>query len=184
MPLWNNADNSESSFDISKRQKVMDYSEVCFLKAEAALRGWSGAGDAQANYEAGIQASLDFERSGVDARYYTTANDKTYKTTGKVAWSSETTTDGHFKQIMTQKWLALYPDGNEAWAEFRRTGLPELTPVATSLESTLPSGTFVKKLRYTDDELRENPNASDKTLNQNQGDGMNVRVWWDTKRYK
>lgn len=38
---------------------------------------------------------------------------------------SETTTDGHFKQIMTQKWLALYPDGNEAWAEFRRTGLPE-----------------------------------------------------------
>lgn len=85
---------------------------------------------------------------------------------------------------MTQKWLALYPDGNEAWAEFRRTGLPELTPVVTSLESTLPAGTFVKKLRYTDDELRENPNASDKTLNQNQGDGMNVRVWWDTKRYK
>ncbi|MCI5931263.1 MAG: SusD/RagB family nutrient-binding outer membrane lipoprotein, partial [Prevotella sp.] len=52
------------------------------------------------------------------------------------------------------------------------------------LESTLPAGTFVKKLRYTDDELRENPNASDKTLNQNQGDGMNVRVWWDTKKYK
>ena len=85
---------------------------------------------------------------------------------------------------MTQKWLALYPDGNEAWAEFRRTGLPELTPVATSLEPTLPAGTFVKKLRYTDDELRENPNASDKSLNQNQGDGMSVRVWWDTKKYK
>ena len=184
MPLWNSADNSESSFDISKRQKVMDYSEVCFLKAEAALRGWAGAGDAKANYEAGIQASLDFERTGVDAKYYTTDNDKTYITTGKVAWGAETTTDGHFKQIMTQKWLALYPDGNEAWAEFRRTGLPELTPVVTSLESTLPAGTFVKKLRYTDDELRENPNASDKTLNQNQGDGMNVRVWWDTKKYK
>ena len=29
----------------------MNYSEVCFLKAEAALRGWQGAGDAQTNYE-------------------------------------------------------------------------------------------------------------------------------------
>ncbi len=184
MPLWNSADNSESSFDIGKRQKVMDYSEVCFLKAEAALRGWSGAGDAKANYLAGIQASFDAERSQVDAKYYTTENDETYKTTGEVAWETNASTEVHLKQIITQKWIALYPDGAEAWTEFRRTGLPELTPVATTLESTLPSGTFIKKLRYTDDELRENPNASDKTLNQNQGDGMNVRVWWDTKRYQ
>ena len=53
-----------------------------------------------------------------------------------------------------------------------------------NMESSIPTGGFVKKLRYTDDELRENPNASDKTLNQNQGDGMNVRVWWDTNRYQ
>src|SRR5690606_40996919 len=40
-------------------RKVMSADEVYFLKAEAALRGWAGAGDAQANYEAGVRASFE-----------------------------------------------------------------------------------------------------------------------------
>lgn len=183
MPGWNSADNNESSFCISRPMKLMDYAEVCFLKAEAALRGYTGAGDAQQNYLAGIQASFDNERTGVDAKYYTTTSDNTYKTTGGVAWTAESTMEGHLKQILTQKWLALYPDGVEAWTEFRRTGYPALTPVVQSLESTLPLGTFVKKLKYVDDETRDNPNAKDASLNGGKGDGMAVRVWWDTARY-
>ena len=182
-PAWNLADTKPSNYLIGKRQKVMEYSEVCFLKAEAALRGWAGAGDAKSNYLAGIKASFDHERDGLDASYYPTADDDTYITTGKAAWEAETTEEGHMKQIITQKWIALYPDGEEAWTEFRRTGYPDLMPVAQSLEPTLPQGTFIKKLRYTDDELRENTNATDGSLNQGKGDGMNVRVWWDTARY-
>ena len=184
MPGYNSKDNSESTFCISKPMKIMDYSEVCFLKAEAALRGYAGAGDAQQNYLAGIQASFDYERSSVDAQYYSTADDQTYKTSGSVAWDSESTTEGHLKQVITQKWLALYPDGVEAWSEFRRTGYPALTPAVQSLDSSIPTGTFIKKLKYVDDETRDNPNATDKTLNSGQGDGQNVRVWWDTGRYK
>ena len=100
-----------------------------------------------------------------------------------MAWTAESTMEGHLKQILTQKWLALYPDGVEAWTEFRRTGYPALTPVVQSLESTLPLGTFVKKLKYVDDETRDNPNAKDASLNGGKGDGMAVRVWWDTARY-
>ncbi len=186
LPGWNTRDDNTTTFNIAKRQKVMDYSEVCFLKAEAALRGWSGAGNAETEYLNGIQASFDFEREGVTSTLYSTSDDNTYKTTGAVAWSSQTTTEGHLKQIITQKWLALYPNGVEAWTEFRRTGYPELTPVAVSLESAInaANGEFVKKLRYVDDELRENPNSTATTLNNNQGDGMAVRVWWDTGRYK
>uniref|UniRef100_A0AB33J6E3 SusD/RagB family nutrient-binding outer membrane lipoprotein n=1 Tax=Prevotella sp. GTC17259 TaxID=3236795 RepID=A0AB33J6E3_9BACT len=184
MPNWNSNDDSKSSYVLGKRQKVMDFSEVCFLKAEAALKGWSGAGAAKDDYLAGIQASFDAERAGVDAALYTADKDETYKTTGSVAWDSQSSTEGHLKQIITQKWLALYPDGVEAWSEFRRTGYPVLMPVATTLETTLPKGTFVKKLRYVDDELRENPNAKNAALNGGKGDGMNVRVWWDTGRYK
>lgn len=186
MPNWNTKDDNTSTFNIPHRQKVMNYAEVCFLKAEAALRGWSGAGDAKSNYMAGIQASLDEERSTVDVSLYSTVDDGIYKTTGKVAWESASDMEGHLKQIITQKWLALYPNGVEAWTEFRRTGYPELTPVAVSMESSINpvNGEFIKKLRYVDDELRENPNASSADLNQGQGDGMNVRVWWDTSRYK
>lgn len=90
------------------------------------------------------------------------------------------------KKIITQKWIALYPDGFEAWSEFRRTGYPELSPVNQSADASInpAKGEFVKKIRYPDAERRDNPNSTLSTLNQNQGDGMNVRVWWDTKKYK
>ena len=46
-------------------------------------------------------------------------------------------------------------------------------------------GEFIKKIRYCDAEYRDNTgNVEDPSLNQGQGDGMNVRVWWDTNRYK
>ena len=186
LPAWNSKDDKTTSFNVAKRQKVMEYAEVCFLKAEASLRGWTGAGTAEDEYLKGIQASFDAERADVASTLYSTVDDNTYKTTGSVAWSSQSTQEGHLRQIITQKWLALYPDGVEAWSEFRRTGYPSLTPVAVSLNSAInvANGEFVKKLRYTDTELRENPNAKAATLNNGKGDGMNVRVWWDTGRYK
>lgn len=186
MPNWNTKDDNTSTFNVPIRQKVMNYAEVCLLKAEAALRGWAGAGDAQANYEAGIRASIEGERAMVaDQSLCPATNDQTYITTGSVKWDASAGFETHLEQIITQKWLALYPNGTEAWAEFRRTGYPRLTPVAQSQETTLPQGTFIKKLRYVDDELRENPNASSSALNGGKGDGMNVRVWWDAgNRYE
>ena len=32
-------------------------------------------------------------------------------------------------RIITQKWIAMFPEGCEAWAEQRRTGYPRLFPV-------------------------------------------------------
>ncbi len=188
MPNWNTKDNSESSFCVNIRQKVMNYAEVCLLKAEAALRGWAGAGDAKTNYLAGIRASFEGERAIVgDESLYDTSNDNTYMTTGKVEWQEGATFETHLEQIITQKWLALYPNGSEAWSEFRRTGYPKLMPVGQSMEPTInpANGEFIKKLRYVDDERRENPNATDPSLNGGKGDGLNVRVWWDAgNRYK
>ena len=186
MPNWNTVNDKTSNFKVVVRQQVMNYAEVCLLKAEAALRGYAGAGNAEQNYLAGIQASFDGERASVDAGLYSTDQDETYKTTGSVAWNSVSDFEGHLNQIITQKWLAVYPNGVEAWSEFRRTGYPKLSPVKQSLEPTIKAenGEFIKKLRYVDDELRENPNATSSELNQGKGDGLNVRVWWDTKRYK
>lgn len=104
--------------------KIMTYGEVCLLKAEAALLGWNGAGDAGENYKEGIKASLADERSFLnDASLSPTNNDETYMTTGKVAWNENDSQEQKLEKIATQKWLALYPNGIEAWAECRRTGL-------------------------------------------------------------
>jgi hypothetical protein len=50
--------------------QMMTSAEAAFLKAEAALRNWTGAGTAQANYELGIQRSYDQYGLGSAAAYY------------------------------------------------------------------------------------------------------------------
>ncbi|WP_106828482.1 SusD/RagB family nutrient-binding outer membrane lipoprotein [Parabacteroides pacaensis] len=162
----------------------MNYAEVCLLKAEAALRGWAGAGDAQTQYEKGIRASFAEFREGVDANLYTTENDDLYIHSGNVKWDPSANFETKLKKVITQKWLALYPNGAEAWSEFRRTGYPVLNPVQASDISVITEGQFIKKVPYTDQEISSNPNALDPSLNQGQGNGQNVRVWWDTGRYK
>lgn len=185
-PTWN-TEGRLGSVKVALDFKVMNFAEVCQLKAEAALRGWNGAGNAKNNYEAGIRASFAEERKPVDASLYSTGDDETYITTGKVAWVESASDEEKLERIITQKWLSLYPNGIEAWAECRRTGYPKLTPIFQSEEPTInpANGEFIKKIRYCDAEYRDNTgNVEDPSLNQGQGDGMNVRVWWDTNRYK
>ena len=188
---WNNAAKSSKadapSGYILRPLIMMNYAEVCFLKAEAALRGWNGAGNAKENYETGIRASFEELRFGAPEGSYTSVDDNTYITTGKVRWNDSDDFETKLEKIITQKWIGIYPNSNEAWAEFRRTGYPTLKPIKQCLEASInaANGEFIKKLRYVDNELINNSqNANNPSLNGGKGDGVSVRVWWDTARYK
>ncbi|WP_099463638.1 MULTISPECIES: SusD/RagB family nutrient-binding outer membrane lipoprotein [Parabacteroides] len=184
-PNWNTAGVDPTSVWITKRYPVMRYSEVCFLKAEAALRGWNGAGNAKDNYEEGIRTSFAESRDGIDTKLLDLTKDETYITTGNVAWDVSGDFESNLKKIITQKWIALYPVGAEAWAEFRRTGYPDLKPIVRCDDSNIKPGEFIKKIYYPDEERRINmAHATDKSLNNGKGDGGHVRVWWDTGRCK
>lgn len=187
---WNSAQKGSGVAKPSGHLRVpwmlMNYAEVCFLRAEAAIRGWQGAGNAKSNYEAGIRASFEEMREMAPAGSYTTTDDDTYITTGNVAWNDADDFETKLKKIITQKWIGIFPNADEAWAEFRRTGYPDLQPIVQSLEPSInpANNEFIKKLRYVDNELtNNNANATDPSLNGGQGDGLNVRVWWDTARY-
>ena len=52
-------------------------------------------------------------------------------------------------QIGTQKWLAVFPDGIEAWSGFRRTGYPTMYPLLESDNPDLPIPNFVQRLPYS-----------------------------------
>ncbi len=188
-PEWNQKakgsvqEGSVPQGTIVKPQVIMNYAEVCLLKAEAALRGWAGAGDAKENYIAGIRASFDEARAGVSASLYSTAADDAYINGGDVKWDAAASFEAKLKQIITQKWIGIYPNGTEAWTEFRRTGYPALAPVVQSDNELIKSGEFIKKFRYIDDERNLNHYSKENSLNQGKGDGQNVRVWWDTNRY-
>jgi len=150
---------------------VMFYAEVKFLLAEAALRGWVG-GDANALYKEGIQASMDYV--GVDG----TASENYILGVADLAGSNE----ARLKKIMTQKWLANFPNGPEGWADFRRTDYPDiiLPFEGVSGSSTVASGTWVKRVRYPDNEHRQNEDNMPEGMRSEDTDRMDIKVWWDT----
>ncbi|WP_154665720.1 SusD/RagB family nutrient-binding outer membrane lipoprotein [Saccharicrinis fermentans] len=154
---------------------VMFYSEVQFLLAEAALRGWVSE-NPNTYYKAGIQASMDYV--GVES------DDATAYIEGvaDLAGSNE----AQLKKIITQKWLANFPNGVEGWADFRRTDYPDLTLPAggVSSSSSVAEGTYVKRIRYPDNEHRLNETNMPVSLNSLDADRMDIRVWWDVSDTK
>lgn len=155
---------SMPNFTATSKQPVFTAAETQFLLAEAALRGWI-AGDAKTHYERGIELSM--EQWGVSAGSYITDATSTpsshtgdtflgnysRQTTVKIAWNAESTTEKHLEQIITQKWIAIYPNPIEGWAEYRRTGYPELAPAVDNLsDGVVSSARGARRLFYPLDE--------------------------------
>jgi hypothetical protein len=107
---------------------ILDYSEVQFLLAEAAARGYSVGGAAPLYYSNAVRASI-LDWGGTDAQA------SAYLLQPSVAYA---TAAGDFKQkIGIQKWLAMYNRGMDAWLEQRRLDAPALNP-AQDAETGFP----------------------------------------------
>jgi hypothetical protein len=117
------------------KARVLSYAEVCFLKAEAALKGWGS--DAEGNYNKGVQASL--ETWGIGDEY------ADYIDNAEVAYN------GTLAQIMEQKWIANFATASEAYLDWRRTGLPDLQTGPFALSSVIPV-----RFQYPDEERNIN----------------------------
>ena len=82
------------------------------------------------------------------------------------------------KQIGYQRWLHLYTNGYEAWAEWRRTGYPELTPAPNNNNTPIP-----RRQAYPVKEQNINgthyQNAVKNQPGLNGKDDLTGRVWWD-----
>lgn len=118
------------------KARIITYSEVCFILAEAAKKGWA-VGSQQSWYEKGIQASLD--TWGVGSSY------ATYITKSGVKY------DGSLDQIMTQKWISLWTNAAESYCDWRRTGLPALQVGPRGKRNAMPL-----RVRYDANEKNRN----------------------------
>ncbi len=175
----------------------MNAAEAMFLKAEGALRGWSMGGSAQSFYEEGIRLSFaQWNVQGADAYIadnasvpedYTDLSGKGYDSSLKgkvtVAWDESADFEKKLERIITQKWIANWrATGVEAWAEFRRTGYPQLLAAGANLSGgVIAEDGFARRLKYPVNELTgnaENYNAALSDLLKG-ADNMATRVWWD-----
>ena len=181
---------------------MMNAAEVWFLKAEAALRGWTSE-NIQADYETGINTSM--AEWGVSAGNYlddstsTQANyvDPLTPTAGvpnasinavstiTIKWNPAATNERNLERIITQKWIAMWPSGGyEAWAEYRRTGYPRLFPVVVNNSGgTINTGLQIRRIPYPATEFTNNPTGVAGGISLLGGpDNGGTPVWWDTNK--
>ncbi len=197
---------SEMNGDIADwtERPYLTSSEVYFDLAEAALRGWDGAGDAAANYEAGVRASftqwgisgvddyladatstpIDYNDVVYDDQGDGTVNDFTSRSTVTVAWDESATNEEKLEKIITQKWIAAYTNPNEPWVDFRRTGYPKLPHVYNNFSSSdwgvIPSDEWIKRMPFVPDERTSNSDAvAAATATMGGDDLISTRLWWD-----
>lgn len=149
---------------------IMTYAEVLFLQAEAVHRGWI-TGDAAALYQAAIRAHLTQFNIANDAFNDIPADSiNAYLAQPKVQYAG-------LQSIALQKWIALYGNGPEAFAEWRRLDSPVLVPGRDALnERRIPV-----RLPYPVSEQSLNGDNLAAAVSRQGGASLNHRVWWDVR---
>lgn len=175
---------------LTTRQNVMCTAEAYFLRAEGALKGWNMGGlTAQQYYEAGVEHS--FLQWGVDdASAY--LNGTSLPIAPGDALSSPPMTNIPVKwgatqaiqeeQIATQKWIALFPDGYEGWADYRRSHKVKLYPAANSDNPLItdPSTQWLRRIPFLVSETQTNGPAVEAAKDLLGGpDNTQTPLWWD-----
>ena len=166
---------------------VIRAAEAWLTRAEGALNGWNMGASAQEAYERGIQESLNEWGEGAQFNAYLASGSPLSPqdglppvTTAAVAFGGDEATQR--EQIATQKWLALYPDGWEAWAELRRTNFPAVYDRVNSENPDVGPADIMRKMQYVTGEFNNNRAAVEAAIQfpENGGqDNGSVRVWWD-----
>jgi len=171
---------------------VMYTAEAYFLRAEGALNGWAMDGTAKELYEKGIEMSLrtwGISNAALISNYINGTN--LPKAPGgyfntpaltDIPVKFSTIPEKQREQVLTQKWLALFPEGHEAWAEVRRSGYPKLYPIIHSDNPDLPAGTFIRRIPFQIYDRDRNGPAVEAAVSLLGGpDNAATRLWWDVK---
>lgn len=181
--------------------KLFTAAESWFLKAEAALRGYAGAGDIRTNYENGIKQSFGEWGKSANVNTYladTTSTEAPYidpknaanninagdaqLSTITIAWNNADSMERKLERIITQKWLSLYPNGPEAWAEQRRTGYPILFKIRQNDSGGLISTDgMIRRIPFTTDTKTSLYNYQQASQMLNGPDTGGTKLWWDKK---
>ncbi len=196
IPAENNAYkyHARCQMQVESNAPIMTAAELWFLRAEAALRGLSSE-NVKDCYEKGVKASFEqWGASDVDAYLASEAKPSDYKDVFKAKydmpavstitpkWDEGATQEIKLERIITQKWLAIYPEGAEAWAEQRRTGYPKLFKVLNNnSQGTIDTDIMIRRIPLPSNLKNDDPTLYKQLLDKLDGaDNGGTRLWWDT----
>ncbi|MDR0332715.1 MAG: SusD/RagB family nutrient-binding outer membrane lipoprotein [Dysgonamonadaceae bacterium] len=187
-----------SNINITRDTPIMwmNAAEVSFLKAEGALRGWNMGGSAEGFYNEGIILSFDQWGASGAGQYIldNTSRPATYSdplgsfsatspaSHITIMWDESATMETNLERIITQKWIAMFPLGVEAWSTYRRTGFPRLMPAIANNSGGVitPTTGGARRLPFPQSEYLENATNMWNAINTDLGgqDNMGTNVWW------
>ncbi len=196
---------SSFAYDVMKNAPAyyVKYAEVCFLRAEGAIRGWNMGGTAEQFYNEGIRHAYVEDPSLISSSPYSTlvANyiqkDKPTAYVQKdpmggedwpsltkigVKWNESDDREVKLEKIITQKYIALFPLSTEAWTELRRTGYPKLFNVlnADDGDGSLQYGDIIRRIPWNATDPITKGNIEATGLNALGGEDLqSTRLWWD-----
>lgn len=149
---------------------LVTYAQTQLLLAEAVQRGWT-TGNAADLYNAGVTAHMqqlaDYGSSSAvpDASIAPYLQKNPYVAARGL------------ELINTQYWVASFLNGPEAFANFRRSGFPTLTP--NPYPGKEIKGNFINRLSYPDSEISVNQAKVSEAISRQGPDNLDTRVWWD-----
>jgi hypothetical protein len=155
---------------------VFTAAESYFLLAEAALRGWYTGATAASLYQNGVEAAMrqwsiiagsagTIPQTQIDA--YVAAHP--LNTAGTFAQQMQ--------QIYTQFWFGIFPDAQEVFASFRRTGYPTLVP--NDYPGNVTGGQIFRRMEYPLSEQNLNAASYAAAVARQGADDFMTHIWWD-----
>ncbi|MEJ7767712.1 MAG: SusD/RagB family nutrient-binding outer membrane lipoprotein [Chitinophagaceae bacterium] len=163
---------------------ILGPAEAHLLLAEAALRGWYTGGSARIAYENGVRAGMtqwaQYPAVAPSSNVISTAQIDAY-----LAANPYLSTGGfeqQLQQISEQKWLSLFGDDYEVFANWRRTGYPVLMRV--NYPGNVTGGQMFRRFSIPiAEKLLNQSNYLDalkrQGFSESTGDNLLTRVWWD-----
>ncbi|THU41113.1 SusD/RagB family nutrient-binding outer membrane lipoprotein [Niastella caeni] len=150
--------------------------ESYFLLAEAALRGWYTGATASSLYRNGIEAAMrQWAIIAGSAGEIATTDINNYVANNSL--NTGGTFDQQMQQIYTQFWVSIFPDGQEVFATFRRTGYPALVP--NNYPGNATGGKFFRRGLYPLSEQNLNAESYKAAVSRQGSDEFLTRIWWD-----
>jgi hypothetical protein len=157
---------------------IMTYAEVCFLRAEAAVKHWT-TDDAKTQYEAGIRAAMDFLAQYYGCSVITDAEYATYIAQPAIAFGTDP--EQQKSQINTQAWILHFHNPAEAWANVRRSDYPALQNPSDAHNKIIDGKDIPVRLCYPQNEETYNNEAYQAAKARVTDYSWHARLWWDTK---
>jgi len=150
--------------------------ESYFLLTEAALRGWYNGASAASLYQSGIAAAMrQWAIIAGAAGTISPGQIATYLANNQL--NTAGSFDQQMQQLYTQFWFSIFPDAQEVFATYRRTGYPTLAP--NNYAGNATGGKIFRRMLYPASEQNLNAASYAAAIARQGADDLMTHIWWD-----